>query len=137
MPVKLSWKWTATRGALAMLFGIAAIAWPAKTLAVIALAFGVYALVDGCYLCVSAFSARGTERSWGMYLLAGVAGVLVGIFMLLVPAASLILLLYAVAVWAVVKGILEIVLAIRLRKIVEAEWLYGLAGALSRSDPAR
>lgn len=131
MPLTLSWKWTAARGVCAMLFGIAAIAWPAKTLAVIVLAFGAYALVDGCYLCLSALSARRDDRTWGMYLSAGFAGAIVGIFILLVPAASLVLLLYAVAAWAFVKGVLEMIVAMRLRQLIESEWLYGLAGALS------
>jgi uncharacterized membrane protein HdeD (DUF308 family) len=130
VPFKLSWKWTAARGALAVAFGVAAIAWPAKTLAVIVVAFGAYALVDGCYLCVSALSARG-ERNRGMYLAAGLAGTLLGIFMLAVPTTSLVLLLYAVAAWAILKGILEIIVALRLRALIEGEWLYGLAGALS------
>lgn len=131
MPVKLSWKWMALRGALAVLFGISAIVWPAKTLAVLVIAFGGYALIDGCYLCVSALRARDDKPSSGMHLMAGFTGALIGTLILVVPGVSVILFLSAVAVWAIVKGVFEMVSAFRLRKVIQGEWLYVIAGALS------
>lgn len=131
MPVKLNWKWIALRGALAVLFGFVAIVQPAATLAAIVIVFGAYALVDGIYLCISAISARNAEPNWGIYLVGGIAGTLIGILTLVMPGVTALALLYGVAAWAIVKGVLEMVAAFRLRKYIRGEWLYLLAGALS------
>jgi uncharacterized membrane protein HdeD (DUF308 family) len=39
--------------------------------------------------------------------------------------------LYLITAWAVITGIFEIVTAIRLRRMVEHEWLLGFAGVAS------
>ena len=67
---------------------------------------------------------------WGV-LLAGLAGVAVGIVTFLYPGLTGLALLYLIAAWAIVRGIFEIIAAVHLRKEIDNEWLLGLSGFLS------
>jgi uncharacterized membrane protein HdeD (DUF308 family) len=67
---------------------------------------------------------------WGV-LLAGVAGVAVGIVTFVSPGLTGLALLYLIAAWAIVRGVFEIIAAIHLRRELENEWLLALSGLLS------
>ena len=61
----------------------------------------------------------------------GVAGILAGLIAFILPGLTAILLLYLIAAWAIVTGISEIAMAIRLRKEIRGEWAMIVGGALS------
>lgn len=67
---------------------------------------------------------------WGV-LLAGLGGIAVGILTLLWPGLTALTLLYLIAVWAVVRGVFEIIAAFHLRRELESEWFLALSGLLS------
>jgi uncharacterized membrane protein HdeD (DUF308 family) len=123
------WWVIALRGLVAVLFGVLAFAWPGMTLAVLVLLFGAYALVDGI-LGIVAAARGGTEHRWAM-LVEGVIGVLAGIAAFGMPGLTALVLLYIIAAWAVLTGVLEIVAAVRLRRVIENEWALIVGGALS------
>lgn len=125
--------WAVTlRGVAALLFGLMALIWPGITLLALVVLFGVYALVDGIVALGSA--VIGGRRTLGKrWLLAfeGAAGLIAGIMAFAWPAATTLVLLWLIAAWAMVTGLLEIVAAIRLRSEIRGEWLLALSGSLS------
>jgi uncharacterized membrane protein HdeD (DUF308 family) len=114
------------RGLIAILFGIMAFAWPGVTLAALVLLWGAYALVDGIFEVIA--GVRG--KWWGLVLL-GILGIAAGVLTFMWPGITAIALLWVIAVWAIVIGIMQISAAIRLRKEVEGEWLWILTGILT------
>ena len=126
-----NWWLIALRGLVAVLFGAAAFAWPALTLLALVALFGAYALVDGAAAIVSAVrGADGGGRSWAL-LVEGLVGVAAGVWALAAPGLTALALLYVIAGWALVTGVLEIVAAIRLRDELEGEWMLATGGLLS------
>jgi uncharacterized membrane protein HdeD (DUF308 family) len=126
-----NWWALVLRGVCAVLFGVGAFAWPGITLAVLILFYGAYALVEGVLEVAWALMGRqGGSFPWGV-LLAGLAGVAVGIVTFVSPGITALALLYLIAAWAIVRGVFEIIAAIALRKELENEWLLALSGLLS------
>ena len=126
-----NWWAVALRGALAILFGVLAFVMPGLTLQVLAILFAAYTFVDGLFTVVAAVRARGEVARWWALLLEGVAGIALAVLILVFPPAAVLLLVYMVAAWALITGLLEIVAAIRLRQQIEGEWRLLLSGALS------
>ncbi len=51
-----------------------------------------------------------------------------GILTWVAPGITALSLLFYIAIWAIATGVLEMVTAIRLRKVLRNEWMLGLAG---------
>jgi uncharacterized membrane protein HdeD (DUF308 family) len=71
------------------------------------------------------------QRRWCPYLLEGLAGIGAGVLTFALPGITALALLYLIAAWAIITGIVEVIAAIDLRKQMQNEWLLGLAGVLS------
>ena len=128
------WWAVALRGVAAILFGVLALVWPGITVFALVIVFGAYALVDGAFTLVAAFGNRDGGRTRGSraWLVArGIAGILTGIIAAVWPGITALALLWVIALWAMVTGLLEIVAAYQLRKEMRREWLLALSGALS------
>jgi uncharacterized membrane protein HdeD (DUF308 family) len=119
------------RGAVAVLFGLIAFFSPGVTLVALVILFGAYALVDGIAGVILGIKEFGERERWWGTLLSGIVGIGAGIVTFLLPGLTALALLTLIAVWAIMRGILDIVAAIRLRHAIEGEWLLALAGVLS------
>ena len=125
-----NWSFVVVRGVAATVFGMLTLFSPGLTLAALILLFGAYALADGIVAIAIALRRR-TEEQWWMLLLAGVAGIIVGLIALTMPGLTAVVLIYVIAVRAILVGALEITAAVRLRKVIEREWMMALGGIAS------
>jgi uncharacterized membrane protein HdeD (DUF308 family) len=125
------WWMTLLRGVIWILFGIVVFMQPAISLVALTVLFGAFALADGIAAIVTAFSGRHEHENWWVLLLVGLAGIGVGLMAFLSPGLTALVLLFYIATWAIVTGVLEVVAAVRLRKEIEGEFWLALAGVLS------
>jgi uncharacterized membrane protein HdeD (DUF308 family) len=119
------------RGMAAVIFGALTFVSPRISLVALVLIFGAYAFADGVFAIVMAIRQRGTRSRWWILILEGLAGLGAGAVTLFYPRLTALALLYLIAAWAVITGVLEVVLAVRIRKAVTGEWLLALSGVLS------
>ena len=104
--------------------------YPGSALVALTILFGAYAFVDGIFALFTAFTGVAGSRWWAL-LLEGILGLVVAFYVWTQPAYSTVALVYAVAIWAVLTGIIEIVAGFQLRDVITNEWLYILAGVVS------
>ena len=126
-----NWWALALRGLIGVVFGLLAIASPGLTLTALVLLYGAYAFLDGVLALVAAVRAAERHGRWGWLALEGLAGIGAGIVTFAWPGITAIVLLYLIAAWALVTGILEIAAAVRLRSEIKGEWALVLAGVAS------
>lgn len=119
------------RGVLAVLLGVLALLLPFSTFTTLVLFLGAYMFADGIFSIVAGVRARKHFRYWGWMVTSGIFGIIVGIITFINPFVTAIALMYIIAFWAMVAGIAEIGMAIRLRKVIKGEGWYILAGILS------
>jgi uncharacterized membrane protein HdeD (DUF308 family) len=126
-----NWWALGLRAASAIIFGIIALTMPGDALVGIVLLFGIYAFVDGVLSIMAAI--RGLRRGdrWGAMLILGLISIAAGVIAFTYPEIGVLALVYLVATWALLTGTFEIAAAIRLRKIIEGEWLLIVGGILS------
>ena len=129
---KLTRNWWAIvlRGVLAIIFGVLAIAWPGVTLGALVMLFGVFALADGIFALAAAFGG-GSGSPWWVLILKAIASFVAAGVAFLMPGITALALLYVIAFWAIFIGLMEIVVAMRLRKEIQGELFLALSGVLS------
>jgi uncharacterized membrane protein HdeD (DUF308 family) len=125
------WGWVVTRGVLGILFGLVAFSRPGAMAFSMVLLFGCFAFAAGIATVIAAARRGRAGDSWGALLVEGLLGIAVGAVALLWPASTALAFVWMIGVWAIASGALEIASAIKLRKILEHEWLLAIAGALS------
>jgi len=119
------------RGVVAVLFGIVVLLRPDVSLVVLVLMFGAFALVDGIATGITAIGGRKENDRWWLMLLGGLAGIAVGILTFRNPAVTALVLLYYIAFWVIVTGVVECMAAIRLRREIDGEVWLAVAGVVS------
>jgi len=113
-----NWWLIVLRGVCAILFGLFAWTWPGVTLGVLVLLWAVYAFADGILAFVAAWSGASGRPSWALAL-EGVVGICAAAAGILYPGVTALVLLYVIAAWALITGVLEIVAAVPLRREIE------------------
>jgi len=103
---------------------------PRITIAALILLFGAYALVEGIFNVIAAVRGHSGAPRWFL-LLEGVVSIAAGLVAFVWPGLTALVLLYVIAAWAIVTGVLEIAAAVRLHNRIRGEWWLVLGGILS------
>ena len=126
-----TWWLLALRGVLAIIFGLVALVAPGIALFAFITVFAVYAIIDGVVAVFVALRERGVIGRWGLVLAEGILSVIAGIFAIAYPGETAVILLYIVAAWAIITGIMEIAAVFVIRGSMAQEWSLAIAGILS------
>lgn len=133
--LKRHWWLLFVRGVFAIAFGIAIFAldpfFPVPfiretTFAVLALLFGLFALVCGLLTTIASLRSF-TSEAWLLFT-DGIAISVAGLLVLIIPSLTFREVIYMIACAAVLAGISEVGIATSLRRQIEHDWLLMTAG---------
>ncbi len=129
--LKRGWWLFLVRGVLALAVGIFAIVTPGATLAALILLIGAFFIVDGIFAVAKAVSVMRSDASWWLLLISGLLSIVVGVMVYRWPGETALTLGYLIGFWAIITGVLEIAVAIAMRRVISGEWLYVVFGLIS------
>lgn len=101
-----TWTLQNLNGLLALIFGFIALAFPALTLATLAIFFAVSILLGGAGLIIHASRTRTSNRAWYLQLIEGIAGLVIGVLVLFNPQGAASLFIILVGLWSIFLGLL-------------------------------
>jgi uncharacterized membrane protein HdeD (DUF308 family) len=126
------WWWALiVRGLVAIAFGVICFAVPDIAVLTLVALFGLWALIEGMTSVLTGLRRRAGTRSWWVDVLEGILSIAAGVIALLFSSFTVDILRYVIAAWAIVIGVLQIYLAIRLRAEIRGEVWLGLAGVVA------
>jgi uncharacterized membrane protein HdeD (DUF308 family) len=117
------WGWVLSFGIITVLAAIFVLAWPAATLLVIAVLFGVQLIVAGIFRFVAAFAtddASGGTRV--LYALLGVLSIIIGLWAVRHVLLTLLALVVLLGIFWVVNGTIELFTALSHRGMSQRGW---------------
>lgn len=109
--------WTLAVGLIEVLVGVAFLAWPSVSLLTLAIFIGAWVLVRGLFDLAGGISSRQDVKFWWLYVVFGVIEVALGIVLLDRPDLSLALAIAIVGVWAILIGMLEILVSFEVKNL--------------------
>ena len=125
------WWWLALRGLIAIVFGALALLWPQRALLSLVLAFGAFALVDAFFTLIWGLISMGSYDRWWAIRRGAVAAIIIGLVAFFWPGKTAVVLMYSIAAWAVITGVLEMIAGIPLRGVILGKQMLFLYGILS------
>lgn len=127
--IQKHWWHLLIRGILFLLFGLFALFSPGAVLASIILYLGIVGIVGGLFTIIGTLMSKDEGKMTG--ILEGLLYIVIGLLFLFAPGFVLTSLVYFIGIWALITGIMQIVYAIRLRKVIENEWIAIVGGIIS------
>ncbi|TCC07791.1 HdeD family acid-resistance protein [Kribbella soli] len=124
-----SWKMMVVRGAVGIVFGILAIAWPTETAIGLMLLWGFWALAEGISLLVQAMRSTSQGNRLGPATL-GVIAVIVAFFAIFSPGVTAQTLTWIVGIWLIGRGVVEVFTAFSSYRLTP-RWMLLVGAGLS------
>ena len=126
-----NWWALALRGAVSILLGLVAFTMPGLTVTALVYIFGLYAFAEGVLAIMASLRGLREHDRWGWMMIEGIVCIVAAVAAFMMPGVGALAIVWLIAAWAVLTGALEIAAAVRLRKVIEGEWMLMLAGVLA------
>jgi uncharacterized membrane protein HdeD (DUF308 family) len=117
------WGWVLAFGVITLLIGVAALAWPGRTLVVVAVLFGIQLIVTGIFRFAAAFASD--DATGGTRVLLAVLGVfslIIGLYAVRHVLITLLALALLLGIFWIISGAVELFTALSHRGMRRRGW---------------
>ena len=112
--------WLAVIGLLGVAFALLTFFWPGLTALLLMMLIGAWALVRGVFEVIAALQLwKELDDAW-LLVLSGVVSIVFGAAVLVMPGAGALALVWLIGAYAILFGLILIVLSFRLKKLNDA-----------------
>ena len=118
-------------GVIAILFGILALFVPQETIIKLTLYFGILILAGGLILLYLAIKNKRAEKPYGLLLIESILVLLMGGIIVFLPGETIRVFLILIGAWAILTGLLQIILAVRMKGVVSRHGMFTLNGIIT------
>jgi uncharacterized membrane protein HdeD (DUF308 family) len=105
----------AVMGIVGIVAGVAAFVWPNITALTLLVVVAFWAILTGIFQVIAAIRLRREIQGELLMAIGGILSIAFGVYLLVNPSDGLLSLVWLVGFWAVVFGVTQILLAIRIR----------------------
>ncbi|HEX7993054.1 MAG TPA: DUF308 domain-containing protein [Streptosporangiaceae bacterium] len=117
------WGWLLAFGIITVLLGIIALAWPGRTLVVVAVLFGAQLIVMGIFRFVGALASEDlTGANRVLLALLGVLSLIVGLYAVRHVLVTLFALVVLLGIFWIISGAIELFMALSHREMSQRGW---------------
>ena len=117
------WGWVLAFGIITALIGIVALAWPGRTLLVVAVLFGIQLIAMGIYRFAAAFASDDASgRTRVLLALLGVLSLIIGLFAVRHVLITLLALALLLGIFWIISGAVELFTALSHRGMPHRGW---------------
>jgi uncharacterized membrane protein HdeD (DUF308 family) len=128
---KSNWIIFFVNGLIAILFSLLLLFVPESTILGVVRIFGIILLLSGLIIFYSSFKNMKAKKSYLLLMIEGIFAILIGAVIAINPGNSLNIFLILVGIWAVAMGLVQIIVAVQMRKKVSNHSLFTINGVIT------
>jgi uncharacterized membrane protein HdeD (DUF308 family) len=117
------------RGIIALAFGLILLFLPGLTLLTFMMLFAAFAFIVGIVLLLEAVTIK--DGRWWLRIIEGVVGIAAAAAVILWPGLTLLTFAFIAAFYFLLTGVLDILVAVEMRRVIQGEWLLIASGVLA------
>ena len=126
-----NWWFLALNGIIAILFGLLLLLFTKEAIEKMVFAFGLIILISGVAMLITGIINLQRERKAGLLLFESIATVAIGTIIMFFPQHSLQFFLIIVGVWAIILGVVQLIILINAKVQVSGKNIFLFNGLLT------
>ena len=126
-----NWWFLALNGGIFILFGLLFLFFTKDTILILIKYFGIILVAGGAFLLFIGINNLRKDKDAALTLIEAIASIAIGIALLLFPQATVALFLMMIGIWAIIIGIIQLVIIVNIKGVISGKNLHLINGLLT------